>query len=754
MAKMDESELEAIVGAELTDAISYIDDEISPARAAATDYYLGKPFGNEEEGRSQMVSQDVRDTVNGVLPSLMRIFFSGEKVVEYVPTGPEDIKNAEQATDYANHVLQKENDGFGVIYAAFKDSLIRKCGIVKAWWDEKEEVKIVRYTGLDADTLAVLESEAETKVEVTGTTFDMVDDVDPLTGMPMQLQVPKYACTVTKRCKEGKLRIAAVPPEEFLIGRTTRDMEHAPLVAHRRMVTVSDLIAMGYKRDEVEEHISDEDFADNPEYVARTNYKQYEQGSVQNDAMRKVLYVESFIRVDYDGDGIAELRKICTLGSGFKIVANEPADMIGFALFPCDPEPHLSPLEATSLADVTMDLQRLKSDVWRTSLDALAQTITPRMAIVEGQVNVEDVMNNEVGAIIRERSAGAVRVLSGDAMAAQQGFAFLDYADTVKERRTGMSDASMGLDPNALTSVSNVALGATVTASQGKIELLSRILANGMKRLFEIMLHLMTKHQDQPKMVRLRNEWVPVDPRTWNAQMDVSINVALGTGTDQDKLNLLNMIAQKQELILTTMGANNPLVTLPQYGKTLARLVELGGMRDSSSYFNQLPADFVMPEQPEAVDPNAQATQMLAEVEMQKAQNKLETDAATIHLKQQAQEAELSFKAQQLQLERERADAEFARKELELQLQMERQAHDMNMKELQFMLSGQQKQSPVVDDPESDALQEDKIAAAIEAIGVMLAQSQQQMMSVLSAPKRVVRENGVIVGTETVNQDR
>jgi hypothetical protein len=315
-----------------------------------------------------------------------------------------------------------------------------------------------------------------------------------------------------------------------------------------------------------------------------------------NPMMQRVLYIESWIKVDYDGDGLPELRKICTLGDGHTIVNNEPADFIPFADFPCDPEPHTSPLEANSIFDYTKDLQEIKSDILRNTLDSLAQSIHPRTAVVEGQVNIDDVLNNETGAIVRMRSPGMVQALTTP-FVGREAFSMLDYIDQVKENRTGMSKASMGLNADALQSSTKAAVAATISASQSRLELTTRILANGMKKLFKNVLQLIVTRQDKPRIVRLRNQWVAIDPRAWTATMDVSVNVALGNGDTDQKMAMLQLILSQQKEALMQMGPQNPLVTPAQFSNTLRKMVELAGFKDSSQFFNAVPADYQPPQQ-------------------------------------------------------------------------------------------------------------------------------------------------------------
>jgi hypothetical protein len=636
---MDDTELQGIVAGELEDAVSYIDADISPIRAKGTEYYRGDPFGNEEDGRSQVVAMEVRDTVSAMLPSLMKVFFSSENVVEYVPRGPEDVASTQQATDYANYIFSNDNNGFMTTYALFKDSLVRKCGIAKYWWDEVEEVKIDDYSGLDDQTVQVLMQEgAEVKIVVSypdpSMPMDMMQpQVDPATGLPMPMQQPMLHDVQIKRTtKDGRIRIMAVPPEELVLDRRARSFEDAGIIAHRQMATVDDLLAMGYELDEIEENISSTDLDSNDEYLARQPLSTtMGSGDSLNPGQRRVLYVESYIRVDFDGDGIAELRKVCCMGSGYTVVRNLPASYIPFVDFPCDPEPHTSPLEAMSIFDLTHDIQEIKSEILRNTLDSLAQSIHPRTAVVEGQVNIDDVLNNETGAIIRMRAPGMVQPFSSP-FVGQAAFPMLDYMDAMREDRTGMSKAAMGLDPDALQSTTKAAVAATVSASQSRLELQARLLAEGMKKLFKGILYLMTTHQDKPRMVRLRNEWVEIDPRVWNANMDVTINIGLGNGDTNERIQALTMIAGKQEQIMQQFGLGNPVVTPAMYIRSLQKIIELSGFKDASSYIQTLPADYQMPQ---ADAPKPTPEEVLAQVQAQSIQADIQKKAAELELKRE-----------------------------------------------------------------------------------------------------------------------
>lgn len=634
---MDDAELQAIITQDLVDAVSYVDSDLSPTRAKGTEYYRGDLFGNEVEGNSKVVAMEVRDTVSAMLPSLMRVFFNSENVVEFVPRGPEDVKTAQQATDYVNYIFQNDNNGFLTSYAIFKDALVRKCGIAKFWWEDDEKVSIDQYTGLDEQTLQMLMQEPANEVTIVVSYPDPDADemqltVDPMTGAPMAMPAPMLHDVQIKRItKDGRIRIMAVPPEELLLDRRARSFDDATIIAHRQMATVADLIAMGYDQEEIEENLSTTDLDSNDEYLARQPLSTtFGTNDAANPMMRRVLYVEAYSRVDYDNDGIAELRKVCCMGGGYKVVRNLPASYIPFADFPCDPEPHTSPLEAMSIFDITRDLQEIKSEILRNTLDSLAQSIHPRTAVVEGQVNIDDVLNNETGAIIRMRAPGMVQPLSTP-FVGQAAFPMMEYMDQIKEDRTGMSKAAMGLNADALQSSTKAAVNATISASQGRIELTARLLAEGMKKLFKGILFLVVTHQDKQRMVRMRNEWVAIDPRYWESSMDASINIALGNGDTNERRQALMMIMAKQEQILQQLGPTNPLVTPQQFSNTLRKIVELSGFKDASSYFQDIPADYVPP----VPQPKPTPEEILAQVQAESIKADIQKKAADLELQRQ-----------------------------------------------------------------------------------------------------------------------
>jgi len=665
---VSEEELQNIVIAEIDDAQNYIDDVISPERATAGQYYKGEPFGNEEEGRSQAMSMDVRDTVQAMMPSIMKMFFAANNVVEFAPNGPEDVETAQQATDYVNYCLTRDNNLFNECYSTFKDALIRKNGIMKVWWDTEKDVTTHYFTGLDEATFSVLQADVNIEIKDVEITYGETMVETPM-GMMGQTQPATYDCTVVRTVEKGRLRVQSVPPEEFLIDRRARSIETAEFVAHRRYVTVSDLVKMGYDFDEVQDLGFEtlDDFEGNPETFDR-NPQAFVQITGRTDTTsRKVLYIEGYVYVDMDGDGIAELCRVCVAGSANKVLHWEPCDFIPFVDFCPDPEPHT--FFGMSIADVTMDIQLIKSNILRNTLDSLAQSIHPRTGVVEGQVNIEDVMNTEVGGIIRMRAPGMVQPFTMP-FVGSQAFPMLQYMDELRENRTGISKAASGLDANALQSSTRAAVAATITAAAQHIELICRIFAEtGMKNLFRKSMQLIAKNQDAPRMVRLRNTFVPIDPRVWDTSMDVVVNVALGTGSNEEKMAFLGQVAAKQEMLMQ-MGA--PLVDMQGYYNTLAQMMALAGYKDPTVFFKD-PA--MMPPPPPPAPPQPTPEEMLSQVQMEAIRADIQKKAAELEL----QREEMLRKDDR---ERDKLDADMMIKAAEIEAKYGAQVNTANIEAL------------------------------------------------------------------------
>ena len=602
-----------ILKAGIEDAVQYIDSDLGPERAMATSYYKGAELGNEEEGRSQIVMTEVRDTVQTMLPELLKIFFESDNIVEFEPNREDTVQDAAQQSDYINHIVMQENGGVKLFFDVFKDALIRKTGIVKWFIDDTEEITEEEYTGLSGDQyLSLMEDEDIEELEYFEKELPETADVE-------------IDVRVRRINTERRYVVEAVPPEEFFWARDTRDLENCNLCGHRRYMSMSDLVSMGYNSDEIEEHGggSASNFVFNQEATARNpalqNFLQQQEGHSGDPAMRMYEYYETYIRVDYDNDGIAELRKVCSLGQAHHVLDNEVVPDIPFAVFCPDPEPHM--LAGQSIADQICDLQRIKTAVVRNTLDSLAQTVNPRTAVIEGAVNMDDVMNTETGAIIRTRMAGAVTPLV-EPFVGQYALPIIQYLDDVRASRTGITKASQGLDPNLLQSTTKEAVTGTMNAAAARVGLVARIFAEtGFRRLMQGLLRLVARTQDKPRMMKLRGTWTEVDPRSWDISYRMSINVGLGTGQKQERMAALGAIAGKQEQLLLQLGPINPLCSFKEYRYTLGKMTELAGHKDTTNFFKAVTdEDMAKVQKSMAEEKKPSIEEVMADIERMKAQ--------------------------------------------------------------------------------------------------------------------------------------
>jgi len=658
----EETNMENLVGvikSEMDDASDFI-HMVGADRAESTEYYLGDSPEGTSSLQSEFISTDVRESILFMLPSIMRTFFGTKKVVEFVPKGPEDIQLAEQQTDYINYIIQQKNNGFQVLYDAFKDALVRKTGFVKVFWDDSVQATTHEYTGLDPQSYQALIIDKDVEIVEESSVTESITTLDPVSGEEITQEIPtSYDLTIRRLKEKNQVCIEAIPPEEVLISRHARNLESASYVAHRMIKSVSDLVAMGYDQEEVEQHAGYGGSAVDPEAFEEIEARNPFDNMVypdRNDAGGKdVLYVEHYLFYDFDGDGIDERVRVCSIGNGLHVVNVEPWDELPICMFCPDPEPHTA--IGSCPADYLKPIQAAKSQIMRDTLDSLGHSIFPRMGIVEGQVNIDDVLNTDIGQPIRMRAPGMVQPFAVP-FVGKEAFPVLGYLDEAKENRTGVSKASAGLNADALQSSTSQAVSATMSGAQGRVELICRHFAEGgLKDMFKTVNNLVIKHQNAQDVYRLNNKFVPVDPRYWDNDKDIVVNVAISKSSDQEKFAVLQNVAQKQEQIMQLLGPQNPLVSLQQYANTLTKMIEMAGFKDSSSFINtEVPP--MPPQQPEEQKPDAaemlaQAEAMKAQVSAQKAMIDAETDRMKIIMDDDRQrdieEAQLKVKVVEMQ---------------------------------------------------------------------------------------------------------
>ena len=643
--EITEEELLTRIRGELTDALGY-SDTISEQREKAMEYYYSMPFGNEIEGRSQFVDSTVQDTIEWIKPSLMRIFASGDEMVKFSPHGPEDVETAKQATDYVNYVFAKDNNGWEILYSWFTDALLSKNGIVKVWWDEYEESQREEYRGLDEVAFEALVSP------------DGVEVVEHLEYPEAEQTL--HDVVITRKDYNGKIRIENVPPDEFLIARESKTIDDANFVCHRVEKTLSqiremypdqdidpeDLSTGGYDEDEYSmERLARYEFDKSAKYWSRDG------GAYTGDDSQRVYWLhESFIRTDYDGDGIAELRKVCSVGD--YVLANEEVDDIPFISICPIKIPHK--FFGLSVADLVMDLQLMKSTLLRNLMDNMYNQNFGRYAVLEGQANLDDLLTQRPGGVVRVKSPNAVMPLATPSLE-PYSFQMLEYLDSVRESRAGVSKMSQGLDENALTShTTATAVNAVMTASQSRVELIARNFAEtGVKNLMSRIYKLLLKNQDKERVVMLRNEWVPVRPDAWSDKFDCTVSVALGNGNKDQQLSHLSIMLQ---FAGDAMRGGLPIVNMQNMYNIGAAMVRNMGFQNVS--------DFLTDPSQAPQDQGPSQEEKMAEMEMQLKQKELEIKAADIQVKQMkiqqeaaADAVDAQLKMQELQLEREQKRA-------------------------------------------------------------------------------------------------
>ena len=583
---MTETEINGIVREALMDAVDFVESEIAPDRIRSQRYFDGEVDIGEEEGRSTVVATKVRDTVRAIKPSLMRVFLSTDRAVEYVPAGPEDVQFAEMATKYMQYKFN-ELGGYRIINDAFHDALVKKVGVVKAYWDTYTDQEIYEYNALNDQEYSVIVN--EDGVDVLEHSVTQSIEIDP---MGMQVEMPRHDLKISRSTERGDMCIESVPPEEFFVDRGAKRIEDSYVVAHRTQMRVSDVVAMGFDFEEVSEltGLSTADTTANEEEFELRGYDTaYTQENVQDPSMRLVAITEAYMKIDVDGTGVAQMQRCIMGGDDYQLLSVEPCSEVPFAVFEIDPEPHT--FFGRSIADLLMNEQDASTMMLRGVLDNVALTNSPQREIVDGQVNIDDLLNNEIGGIVRTKAPGMVRDLAVPFVAGQTLVA-IQYMDAEIESKTGVTKASSGLNPDDMQSTTAAAVNATIQAAAGQVEVMARNLAEGgMRRLFKLMLKLMVENVDEAVMMRMAGgQYQPVDPRYWNAKMDVTANVGLGTGREDKRSAALAQALQLQMQVYQGYGPGNGLVTMTNIRNTLADMLAVQGVRNADRYFAPMDA--------------------------------------------------------------------------------------------------------------------------------------------------------------------
>ena len=630
---MDEAQLQSILKANLEASISYMGSEVSEDRSRLLDLYNGELLGNEIAGRSQVISSDVQDVVESIMPDLMQIFGASDKLAQFEPRGQEDEEAAKQATDYVNYIFNTDNEGFLILHDWIKDALIQINGVVKVWWEQRDTIERDEYQGLSAEDMTRISQESGVEIiEHTPRFSDKVQELidkfklkikDPeqvieallAVGIPpetIQALAPiavTHDFVIERKRDIRRCAVDNVPPEEFLISKQARDLESAGFLAHRiRTRTRSELIEMGYEEDQVDTiPTGPVDFSQ--EAIARNKREQEMPGHTGKQADKSTQIVdvfECYIKIDYDGDGVAELRKITAAGPQLEILRFSTDEKVPERLrgeednFQVTEHPFetITPIRMPHRvfgkcpAELAEEIQKIKTTLWRQVLDNGYNIINGRAAI-SNKVRLEDYLDNKVGAPIRVDTVvadvGGHFAPIATIPLGPSHLPILEYADIVRETRTGINRLGQGLDPDALNSTAggiNMLLG----RSQQRVLMMAQVMANtGIKRLAKKILRTVIRHQDKKRVIRLREKWVDMDPRAWNSDMDVTVNVGLGHGTQQQQMVAMQTFMQlTREIVTLQQGANGPLIQWHHLRNQAEKFGEAIGLRSIDPFMAQV----------------------------------------------------------------------------------------------------------------------------------------------------------------------
>jgi hypothetical protein len=647
LQKLDDQQVQGIVTDAIRSAKDFITDEISPVRIKASRYFEGEVDIGEEAGRSSIVKTVVRDTVRAVKPSLMRIFLSHSKAVEFLPREESDIQTAQQATEFLNWKFQQLG-GYNLLRDAIHESLIKKVGIVRVYYKEEPKTEIHTYDYLDDATFAVLTNDPEVEIIEHEEIYQkqMMDD-------GIETESLHHNCKISRTKKSGDLVVDSVPSEEFFIDRMAKSLKEGEfyVAGHSTEVTVSDLLDMGYDFDDISDLSSEDgtDSTNDAEVFERRRYSvtHDKDRNASDPSSKKVMLTQAFMKMDIEGSGKAMLYSFICGGDTYKLL--EPpmlCDEVPYVALAIDPEPHT--FFGRSLADIVMAEQDSATQIYREILNNLSMSNLPRMAVTDS-VNLDDLMNLELGGIVRTRTAPSQSIQNlAVPFTAGQSLGVMEYVDRIVEDKTGITKASMGLDPDSLQSVTKAGVMATLQAQQGQTEVMARNLAEGLKDLFGKMLRCYTKHQDAPTVMRLRGNFVPIDPKVWqSASMDTQCNVGLGTGRHDERQMGLQMMLQIQQQIMQAYGTQNGLVSLTNIRQTLADILDGFGLKNADRYIQPMNpqiesqlAQIAMQKAQQAQQMQAQndPSQVLLKAEAMKAQTKAQTDLTKAQLMKEKQD--------------------------------------------------------------------------------------------------------------------
>lgn len=763
---LTEDDLRTIILSEIRQSATHgTDNEIVTERERALDYYLSRPRGDEREGYSQVQSTDVFDTIESMLPGLVKIFTGSDEVVSFAPVEKNDDESAKQKTDGVNFVVMKENPWLDICYTWLKDGLLQKNGFVKVYWEDDPKVSYETYTGLtDLEAQLLTDAEEPDEIEVLAHSSYMMEN-----GVPAQQPDPDpndptgvlssgylHDIEIKRTVNRGRIRIKNIAPEHFIISKGAVIADEARLVAHKERKTISDLRSMGIAEDKLSRLSSSTEINSSEEEYSRwqdqDQMREAAGSSPLDESMREIETIEGYVMADKDGDGIAEMYRF--LMGGSVLLKHELWDENPFESFTPIPLPHQ--FYGRSVADVVRPTQDIKTAIKRNMLDNFYAMNNGGFIVGKnGDVDLDALINRVPGGVALAGDINAVKQMEIMSLPAT-AFNLMELETAANEARTGQTRYNQGLDADSLN---KTARGAQIiqSAAQQRLELTARIFATSVERLFCKVAKLMKKHQDKAKSVRIRNKWVQVDPRTWNDEMDATISVGLSASSkEMDIQRYMNALAAAERVF--------PLGIISKEGiaKLMTKLYEASGIKSVEEIIID-PAE-QQQGQPQQEQPNPEIMKMQAEQQMNQQRLGMEhqESVARFQMDQEKSRAELNNERERTQaeiaLEREKAMAETAMQERIKAFEIKTKAmSDIEIARLNAAQNAQdekqaeQPEQTEEDSPDPILMMVEQNAQAIEAM-TMAANAIAMAVQQMNAPKVGTLSNGKTITIQTAPQ--
>ena len=598
MAKMKDDELLSTLNSFEQDSTAY-NSEYLTINESLLNRYENNPFGDEQEGRSKVVATDVSDLVDSDMTSLVRVFLGSGDVMIFEPNGDsdEEVEEAKQKTKYVNHIVRGRPGAYKLIHDWMKDAEIQKCGVIHYYHDTEKRARTSKYSKLN--TIQI--SELMKSIKDNSEKVKKVEIVEQLEIKGDEISEPTFDVTIRIVEEIKSIKIMTIPTEDFIFSKNASSKWDANIVGHYSYTTRGELVAEGISVDKVEELPSISTDGNNSSSSGTNAYasgngstmksiRWSSQGgdsvSVNADwASEQVQVANEYAKVDYDGDGIAERRFIRKAGN--ILLDNEAYDHVPYALLSGILDPHKA--IGHSRAEIVMQDVVVNTALQRGIQDNIYMVNNPRN-IVGGHVDLDDMMNVELGALVRvDEEAGAnvanqVSTLETP-FTADKALMVVQYRDSLKANRSGSMMASQGLDADALNQETATRRNSIDKAASAKIELVARNFAEtGFRELYEGVAWLAAHYQDQDEEFRVLGKAMSVKPTDWQYpdQMTAS-QVGLGAGDGEQAVqNMSGILAIQQQLEQQGSMLTDPQKTYNALDKMVMGL----GLARTDEFFN------------------------------------------------------------------------------------------------------------------------------------------------------------------------